>query len=202
MERGVGLRTTASPAKSVTGGTSSGETGGEVGELLGNLLAEALTQKLREKLRLKDSDAAAASAEMYMLLKVNNAFAARIQLTSRGSRDRRGGLEIGFYAGRNRGDGYRLIYFSNNNPSLEMVRIRRGRSAVIEVYERGLNMEDRRPHALEWFRGLDGSMAVLLDGREVFRTVDRGIRDDFNGIAVANRGGDYTLHRITLLGAK
>ena len=121
---------------------------------------------------------------------------------SQGSRDRRGGLEIGFYTARSRGDGYRLIYFSNNNPSLEMVRIRRGRSAVIEAYERALNLEDGRPHTLEWFRGLDGSMAVRLDGREIVRTVDRGIRDDFIGIAVANRGGDFTLHRITLLGAK
>ena len=110
---------------------------------MGNLLAETLTQKLREKLRLKDSGAGAGSAEMYMPLKINNAFAARIQLTSPGRQDRRRGLEIGFYPGRSRGDGYRLICFSNNNPSLEMVRIRRGRSAVIEVYERGLNMEDR-----------------------------------------------------------
>jgi hypothetical protein len=29
-----------------------------------------------------------------------------------------------------------------------------------------------------------------------------GIRDDFNGIAVVNRGSDFTLHRITLIGAK
>ena len=169
---------------------------------MGNLLAETLTQKLREKLRLKDSGAGAGSAEMYMPLKINNAFAARIQLTSPGRQDRRRGLEIGFYPGRSRGDGYRLICFSNNNPSLEMVRIRRGRSAVIEVYERGLNMEDRRPHTLEWLRGLDGSMAVRWDGREIVRTVDRGIRDDFNGIVVANRGGDFTLHRSPLLGAK
>ncbi len=65
-----------------------------------------------------------------------------------------------------------------------------------------MNLEDNRTHLLEWRRNTDGEMVVLVDGKEILRTVDRALQDPFDGFTVINRGGDYTFSRIALFGTE
>lgn len=81
-----------------------------------------------------------------------------------------------------------------------MLRVSPGRSAVVEVSQGTLELDDGRPHSLEWRRAVDGEMVVLLDGREIIRTLDRASGDDFDGFTLVNAGGEYTLGRIELFG--
>jgi len=73
-------------------------------------------------------------------------------------------------------------------------------SWVVEVYDQSVNLEDGRPHGLEWRRGTDGEMVVLLDDKEIIRTSDRASGESFDGFTVINGGGDYAFSQIAIFG--
>jgi hypothetical protein len=68
------------------------------------------------------------------------------------------------------------------------------------MVDQGLVMDDGVPHTLEWRRSNDGEMVVLVDNREVIRTVDRAYDDPFDGFAVINKGGEFDLKQISISG--
>lgn len=43
-------------------------------------------------------------------------------------------------------------------------------------------------------------MLMLRDGSEFLRTVDRALQENFDGILLVNRGGDYTFSKIAVFG--
>jgi hypothetical protein len=43
-------------------------------------------------------------------------------------------------------------------------------------------------------------MVVLLDSREVIRTVDRAYDDPFDGFTVINKGGEFDLRQVSIFG--
>jgi hypothetical protein len=133
------------------------------------------------------------TAEIYTRLSITNAFAVKLQLKSRGNPDGDKRIEFGPYLNDERNLGYRLAYESGNRPSLSLLRIAPGRSSIIETYDRGLDLEDGNPHIIEWRRADDGEMIVLLDDKEIIRTVDRAHPDSFNGFDIVNKGGVYEL---------
>ena len=139
-------------------------------------------------------------AEIYTRLSITKAFAVKVQLKFRGNSDDDNRLEFGPYLNNERHLGYRLAYESGNRPSLSLLRIAPGRSAIIETYDRGLDLEDGNPHIIEWRRADDGEMVVLLDGKEIIRTVDRAHSDSFNGFNIVNKGGVYELKEISIFG--
>jgi hypothetical protein len=139
-------------------------------------------------------------AEIYTRLSITKAFAVKLQLKFRGNSDDKNRLEFGPYLNNERHLGYRLTYESGNRPSLSLLRIAPGRSAIIETYDRGLDLEDGNPHIIEWRRADDGEMVVLLDDKEIIRTVDRAHSDSFNGFNIVNKGGIYELKEISIFG--
>jgi hypothetical protein len=139
-------------------------------------------------------------AEIYTRLSITKAFAVKVQLKFRGNSDDDNRLEFGPYLNNERHLGYRLVYESGNRPSLSLLRIAPGRSAIIETYDRGLDLEDGNPHIIEWRRADDGEMVVLLDDKEIIRTVDRAHSDSFNGFNIVNKGGVYELKEISIFG--
>jgi hypothetical protein len=139
-------------------------------------------------------------AEIYTRLSITKAFAVKVQLKFRGNSDDDNRLEFGPYLNNERHLGYRLAYESGNRPSLSLLRIAPGRSAIIETYDRGLDLEDGNPHIIEWRRADDGEMVVLLDDKEIIRTVDRAHSDSFNGFNIVNKGGVYELKEISIFG--
>jgi hypothetical protein len=121
-------------------------------------------------------------------------------MSSRGKAAEGSGLEFGPYQGRERNRGYRLVYSPGNRPAFSLNRIAVGRSSVIEVYDQLVNLEDGRSHNVEWRRGADGEMVVLLDDKEIIRTVDRASEESYDGFTIINGGGDYAFSQIAIFG--
>jgi hypothetical protein len=140
-------------------------------------------------------------SEIYTRLPISNAFAAKLQLKFRNlSGSNR--LEFGPYQGDDRQSGYRLAYESGDVPSLTLSRSASGRSAVVEIYDQAAGLDDDNLHTIEWRRGGDGEMVVLLDDKEIIRTVDRAYSDSFDGFTVVNKGGAYELKDISIFGTR
>jgi hypothetical protein len=57
-------------------------------------------------------------------------------------------------------------------------------------------------HTFEWRRGNEGQMVVLLDEKEIIRTVDRAYSDLFDGFTLINKGGVYELKEISIFGTR
>lgn len=189
--RGVGLRTVFVPK--VTSAQKKEEN--PTLDILGGIL-RGLTEPRSESAQPSQPSA----AEIRAALRIANAFALSLQIAFRGPSEGEGRLEFGPYQGRERGAGYRLAYNPGKRPAFELLRVSPGRSAVVEVSQGALELDDGRSYNLEWRRAVDGEMVVLLDGREIIRTVDRASGDDFDGFSLVNAGGEYTLGRIEIFG--
>ena len=138
-------------------------------------------------------------------VKVTNAFALRVDLTSRVVQGVPGArLEFGPYQGADASAGYRLAYSpgpTGGAPSLALLRLSsRGGISTIELYDQPLELEDGNSHVIEWTRDGRGHMVVRVDGTEVINVTDRSFRDPFDGVALVNSGGDYALRSITVDG--
>src|SRR5437870_1047356 len=138
----------------------------------------------------------ASAAEIYTPLSMSSAFAVKLQLKFGGYPDGDNRLEFGPYLSDERDSGYRLAYESANRSSISLLRVAPGRSAVIETFDRSVNVEDGNLHTIEWRRAADGEMVVLLDDKEIIRTLDRAHADWFDGFTIINKGGVYELKEI------
>ncbi|MDY7115182.1 peptidoglycan-binding protein [Halomonas sp. SSL-5] len=135
-------------------------------------------------------------ARIFVNAPVDNAFRMELELASR---QRPGSLELGVFQGnRPSGTGYRLVYTPGSRPGLSLVRLVAGSAEVIARHEGSLDLEDARFHRIVWTRDDTGEMQVQVDGQRLMRVSDRGLRDPFQGVVLANQGGDYTLRRIRL----
>jgi hypothetical protein len=112
-------------------------------------------------------------AEISTAVKITNAFSIRLELSSLGDEGR---LVFGPYQGTRRAIGYRLAYSPGRQPSLELVSVSGRGVRVIDVHEAALAPDSGKPRRLEWNRGPDGTMTVAVDGQELMRVADRGLR--------------------------
>ena len=85
---------------------------------------------------------------------------------------------------------------------IELFRVTGQGSAVIASAPGPLNLEDKKTHRLEWTRGTDGSMIVSIDAKQVLAATDLGFRQDFDGLRMVNRGGDYIFKRFAVYGTR
>jgi hypothetical protein len=141
-------------------------------------------------------------AEIYTRVPITSAFAAKLQFRFRNDPDRSNRLEFGPYRGDERDSGYRLAYESGKAPAITLLRLAPGRSAVVDTYDRALDVEDGNLHTVEWRRGNEGEMVVLLDEKEIIRSADRAYSDSFNGFTLINKGGVYELKEISIFGTR
>ena len=169
---------------------------------VGTAILGAVMTELQRQQTGQDSSHPPEAAQISTALPISNAFALKVQLLSHSDAQTERTLEIGPYQGGPAGEGYRLVYSPGQQSSFELIRFSRGRSAVIETAEGGLDLEDGRTHSLEWRRGQDGDMTVFVDGEEVIRASDRAFRDSFDGLTLINRGGEYVFRRIELFGTE
>ena len=139
----------------------------------------------------------AAAAAIHNGVRITNAFAIEIELSSWLGRGR---LEFGPYRGAQRGSGYRLAYTPGG--ALELLRVSPWGSSVIERVAGPVILEDKKAHRIEWTRRPDGAMTVSLDGKALFTAVDRGVTGPFDGFVMVNRGGDYILRRLAVYGTE
>jgi hypothetical protein len=166
-------------------------------EVIGGILG-GMTR--REEAVVAPQPPLSSAAEISTEVRISNPFAVKLQMTSRGKSADGSRIEFGPYRGRERNQGYRLVYTPGTKPAFALNRIAPGRSSTIEVHDPIVNLEDGRSHNVEWRRGTDGEMVVLLDDKEIIRTVDRSSEESFDGFTVINGGGDYAFSRIAIFG--
>ena len=167
--------------------------------LFGAIMSEVTRQPQTPQPETRQPDLPT-QAEIHTSLDITNAFAITVELTSLGAAARNGAIQFGPYQGYQRETGYRLEYKSGPQPVLQLLRVFPSASAVIEVANLESGFEDGQPHTIEWRRGLDGEMAVLVDGNEMMHTTDRALRERFNGFTLINLGGDYGFRRVAVSG--
>jgi hypothetical protein len=195
--RGAGLRSYFDPSTSGMYRTSDRRSDSPALELLGELLLGA-----RERAVGETPSSSTSEAEIFTRVGITKAFALKLQLNIKNYVDRKSRLEFGPFQGEDRNSGYRLAYESGRTPSLSLLRFGPNRSAVIEMVDQGIVVDDGVPHTLEWRRNNDGEMVVLLDNKEIMRTVDRAHDDPFDGFAVINKGGEFELKQVSILGTQ
>ncbi len=178
-------------------------------QLLGQILQEALKDpNAQQQAAQQDAGAAAPPdhASAAAQVGITNAFAVALEMTARPLASvANPRFEVGPYQGQNTAVGYRLVYNGGNQagvPSLELLRLSSRGTSVLEAYDQPLALEDGAPHKIMWTRGSGGQMTVTLDGTQVISVVDRGFRDPFNGLVVANGGGDFALRQVTIDGVE
>ena len=173
-------------------------------QLFGQILQEALQGKPKEQERELERPSESGYAAVIAPVAITNAFALRLEMTSRQVDASSPRFEFGPYQGANATAGYRLVYVPGAKagvPSLELVRLSsRGTVSTIELYDKPLKLEDGKAHVIEWTRDRRGRMVVKIDGSQVMDVTDRRLRDPFDGLAVVNGGGDYALRSLTIDG--
>ena len=195
VEWGIGLRTVVTPPPAPA---ASQQRESRPEDLAVNLLGALLKQQSGQQQPAQQQQAGPSQAEIHTARQMSNAFAARLELISRAPR---GTLEFGPYQGADRATGYRLAYAPGATPSVKLLRVSKWGTGVIEAYPQKLNLEDGKPHVVEWTRDAKGRMDISLDGKKLFSTGDRDILQPFDGFMLVNRGGDYGIRRISIQGA-
>jgi hypothetical protein len=138
-------------------------------------------------------------AEIFTPAKITNTFSATMMLESYAAPGR---FDMVVYQGTDRSAGYRLSYFPESLPSLELVRFSRKGSSVIDNFEQSLVLEDGNTHAIEWRRATGGAMTVALDGENILTATDNAIKSGFDGFALVNHAGDYIVRSVEVRGAR
>jgi hypothetical protein len=174
--------------------SSSNEQPADIGEvLLGTLLEELAKDKKKEA--EKDKQFRYEPAVIRLDHRIPNAFVMRAELVSEQPRGR---VDFALYQDSQKLNGYRLTYTPGSKQPFQFLRVTERGEAVIDTYRKPVNLEDNQVHTLEWRRDQGGKMTLTLDDALLFSTEDSWLRNDFNGFALVNNGGEYTLHRITL----
>ncbi|MCH7931685.1 MAG: hypothetical protein IH906_05675, partial [Proteobacteria bacterium] len=187
-----GLRTRFTPPARVRLG---GEGGGDpAARIFGAILGEIVRQQGGGAPR-------PAAAELFAAVAVSNAFVVDVEFAAFEAPAQGGGIDFGIYQGGRRETGYRLAYRPGSRPSLALLRVLPTGAATVASVGLATRLEDGYAHRLEWRRGRNGRMVVLLDDAVVIETVDRAIGARFDGFHLVNRGGDYGIRRIAVYGA-
>ncbi len=111
-------------------------------------------------------------------------------------------FELDIFQGYQRTAGYRLAYNARATPSFELLRFGRSGERCIATYKKAVKLENGYRHRILLIRDETGGMVVSVDGAAVIDVTDRSFHDPFNGVALANRGGDFSVREITVSGAK
>ncbi|MET0106772.1 MAG: hypothetical protein ABW072_16790 [Sedimenticola sp.] len=168
--------------------------------LLGALLKEAIKERRQESEQAAEPESRRGGpAEIQLALQIPSVFAAQIEFSVHNRPSENGQLEFGIYQGQEGSSGYRLAIYTGQRPTLELLSIRRGRTTVIDTVDIA-DLGDGQSHQLEWRRGPDGQIEILVDSAEASRTRDNSFRYPFKAFAIANQAGDFAVQTVTLYG--
>jgi hypothetical protein len=207
VEEAVGLRSLVAaqaPAQAPAAESKQRQSGEDIAKaVIGNLIGQMAGQQQQQQQQQGGRPAAAADtvpAEIEVARVIPNAFSARLEITSR---EKAGELRAGVYQGSMRGGwGYAIGYTPGAATGLRLMRLSRGAPTVIASHDGGLDLEDGRLHVIEWARTLAGEITVAVDGQPLIAVTDTGLRDAFDGFALANLGGDYALRDLSIRRAR
>jgi hypothetical protein len=139
------------------------------------------------------------SASILLPVAITNAFAARLEFTSR---DPGGRFDFGPYVGQHGDTSYRVTYAPAAESGLVLSRVTNHGTQLLGSSNGRVGLEDDKPHVIDWRRDQAGKMTVALDGEQVIEATDTDIRKPFDGLTMINGGGAYWIHTIAVNGAK
>ncbi len=191
VDPGYGLRSSVVPQAAADNGSRQA-----LEDQLATAIVGAIFDKGKKKKAQEPPADTGAPAEVRSSVRITNAFALRAELTLVKPEGR---YSIEVY--RDRGSaGYRLDLLPGAHPAIQLMRLSRRGAGVVDSAAIKGGLADGSAHTLEWTRGRDGTMQVLLDGQRLIAVADRASGGDFEGLAVINTGGDYVLRRISVKG--
>jgi len=126
---------------------------------------------------------------------VPNAFSMRTAFSSARAEGR---LVFALYEDTHDFLGYRLVLQPAQSPSVRLVRVGLHGGNDIAVYTDRLYLDDQRIHQVMLSRNRAGDMTVNVDGKEVIKIRDTAVSRNFQGLMLANRGGDFTIDEIRI----
>ncbi len=210
VEQGWGLRSAIKPGQTQTQTQQKRLSGKDAAAaIFGQILQQAIDPEGRLSGDQTMGGSAISATAIQTGVRLANAFALEMDFSSwqtQGQTQATGAarLEVGPYqgmpGGAGRAPGYVLAYRPGGG--IELFRVTSRGSAVIDSAPGPLNLEDKKTHRLEWTRSADGRMRVAIDGREILAATDLSFRDDFDGLRMVNRGGDYIVKRIVVYGSQ
>ena len=165
------------------------------GQILGQVLNK---RKSSGTAAVSNAPAKVSEAAIHSAARISNVFMLEADFSSWSQSGR---MQFAIYQGEFRGNaavGYRLVYMPGGQ--LEMLRISRRGTQIIDSTTLSQPLEDKKTHRLTWKRHEDGRMSVSVDGLAVLDGRDLGFRDSFDGVALINSGGDYIIKRLSLMG--
>ncbi len=197
VERNFGLRSRVSTTATSTTSTTTDKKQAQreaAQRLLGAILQQAITGS-GGTVTTTPSRITPAVAQLPGT--ISNAFALNAEITSW---NKQGQLELGVYQRGVVAAGYRVVYTPGDRPTLELHKVTSRGRTLVDRANTVRSLEDEKTHSLDLTRAKDGTMTVLLDGREVMRTRDVSFSDPFGGVLFANAGSDVILHNVTVMG--
>lgn len=201
MDWSRGLRSRVEIAGNTQAGTR--KTDKEVaGELIGSLLNQALGGKSSQNTQTAIDPTTPAIAVAPVA--ISNAFQLSVEVTTRAMPDDElGSLAIGVTQGGTAG--YRLLLTpkADAGAAFELLAVSsRGTSRLVASGETATVLTDDQPFTLTLSRRPDGAMTAALGEQEVFAAQDQSFRSAFDGLVIANRGGDYAVRTVTVRGTQ
>ena len=133
---------------------------------------------------------------IYTSTQFGNSFALTAHIAPTSIADQFNRLQFGAYLNEARTLGYALALRPGAGLTLELLRLDAGREVVVDVTD--LPAAGSQLREIQWRRSTDGEMTVWVDGNEVMRVIDRGLRQPFRGVRIVNEGGAYTIRRIAV----
>ncbi len=196
IEKGWGLRSaiTAQPQSAPEQQTK--KSGGK--DLALALFGAVLQSATKNKSTTTTTASAEAQiAAIHATVAITNAFSMEFELYSGQSKGR---IDIGPYQGTDTNSGYRLSYTPGG--ALALLRTSSRGTSVVQSSANTISLEDQKTRIFLWTRDQNGQMNVSIDGQTVLSASDRGFSDPFQGVTIANRGGDYIIKRIQVNGVR
>jgi hypothetical protein len=132
-------------------------------------------------------------ASIYTPVKIPNAFALKVTLTSK---DKQGALNLGVYQGASGSTLYRAVYQPGAAPGIAIQKVTSAGAVTLGSTNSVVNLEDGNVHTLLFTRDAQGNMKVTLDNQSVATAKDTSITGDMAGLLFVNSGGAYYLREV------
>jgi len=94
---------------------------------------------------------------------------------------------------------YKLVVMTGDKPVIDVVRVRSGRESIVETAA-ATALNTGGEHAISWRQTADGSIEIYLDGTVLIKTSDKAFRYGFKYLGLVNRGGDFAVSAIEVMG--
>ncbi len=196
----LGLRTRAPIAPAVSRVAAPRPQDDDVGrQIFGGLIrdmieaSEPQTREPRPEL---------APPEIVLPLSISPAFAIQVEFSVHNAPSEAGVLQFAVNQDVDRQSGYRLALQTGDDPRLDLLRVRAGRSALIDSVALKTVIGDGQPHRLEWRQDRDGRVELLLDRERLVDTTDRAFRTEYRSLGITNGGGDYAIRMLSAYGTQ